>query len=84
MKYIFRAIGIIVVLVVVLSFGLWFFNDRGYINPNTQLSKSITNVSEHILAIWDDITSFFSDMDGCQKQAPTPEPSASPDATTAT
>lgn len=74
MKTVFRWIGIIVCIIVLVCALLWFLNKEGYINPDTGLSKLINNIEEHIGGISDDTQDFLKD-EGIIK---TPEPSAEP------
>lgn len=74
MRLIFRWIGIIVCIVVLLCAILWILNEKEYINPESGLSKLINNIEEHILGISDDTQDFLKE----EGLISTPEPSVTP------
>ncbi|MDO4564132.1 MAG: hypothetical protein Q4C04_00770 [Clostridia bacterium] len=76
MRLILRIIGLVVVLVVLAAGVLWYLNDKGYIDPDSGLSKWITNIQNHLTGISDDTQEFLQDEGYIS--TPSPEETVAP------
>lgn len=71
MKNVFRLIGIIVVIVVLIAVVLYYLNEHGFLKGT--LSEWITNMKNHVTGAYEDTKDVIDEFRGTSEPTPQPE-----------